>query len=160
MNIMFFVCCSIGFVCYIVVVVVVVVIVVVGFFVFNGKFSVLDVIFMLLLGQKVLIVGDLKGKVYFVNFWVMSCVICMQEMLQMVDIYNCFKGQGLEFVVVVMNYDLLMYVVNYVQMCQLLFKVVFDDGSVVKQFGNVQFMLMIFVVDKDGKILKCYVGVL
>ena len=33
-----------------------------------------------------------------------------------------------------------------------------DDGSAAKQFGNVQLTPTTFVVDKDGKILKRYVG--
>lgn len=57
-----------------------------------------------------------------------------------------------------MNYDSPMYVANYTQTRQLPFKVAFDDGSIAKQFGNVQLTPTTFVVDKDGKILKRYVG--
>jgi peroxiredoxin len=143
---------------YIVAAVVVAAIAVAGFFAFNAKSSVPDATFTLLSGQKVSTSGDLKGKVYLVNFWATSCATCMQEMPQMVDTYNRFKGQGLEFVAVAMNYDPPMYVANYAQTRQLPFKVALDDGSVAKQFGNVQLTPTTFVVDKDGKILKRYVG--
>jgi protein-disulfide isomerase len=33
-----------------------------------------------------------------------------------------------------------------------------DDGSAAKQFGNVQLTPTTFVVDKNGTILKRYVG--
>jgi protein-disulfide isomerase len=33
-----------------------------------------------------------------------------------------------------------------------------DDGSAAKQFGNVQLTPTTFVVDREGKILKRYVG--
>jgi peroxiredoxin len=143
---------------YIAAAVVVAAIAVAGFFAFNGKSTVPDATFTLLSGQKVSTGGDLKGKVYLVNFWATSCATCMQEMPQMVDTYNRFKGQGLEFVAVAMNYDPPMYVANYAQTRQLPFKVALDDGSVAKQFGNVQLTPTTFVVDKDGKILKRYVG--
>jgi peroxiredoxin len=143
---------------YIVAAVVVAAIAVAGFFAFNTKSSVPDATFTLLSGQKVSTSGDLKGKVYLVNFWATSCATCMQEMPQMVDTYNRFKGQGLEFVAVAMNYDPPMYVANYAQTRQLPFKVALDDGSAAKQFGNVQLTPTTFVVDKDGKILKRYVG--
>ncbi|ONX63110.1 hypothetical protein A8F16_21420 [Burkholderia cenocepacia] len=149
---------STGPVRYIVAAAVVAAIAVAGFFAFNGKSSVPDATFTLLSGQKVSTAGDLKGKVYLVNFWATSCATCMQEMPQMVDTYNRFKGQGLEFVAVAMNYDPPMYVANYAQTRQLPFKVALDDGSVAKQFGNVQLTPTTFVVDKDGKILKRYVG--
>ncbi|WP_323122624.1 peroxiredoxin family protein [Burkholderia alba] len=129
-----------------------------GYFAFNSKSSAPDATFTLLSGQKVSTVGELKGKVYLVNFWATSCATCMQEMPQMVDTYNRFKGQGLEFVAVAMNYDPPMYVANYAQTRQLPFKVALDDGSVAKQFGNVQLTPTTFVIDKNGKILKRYVG--
>ncbi|WP_179401150.1 TlpA disulfide reductase family protein [Burkholderia guangdongensis] len=129
-----------------------------GFFAFNGKSTVPDATFTLLTGQKISTASDLKGKVYLINFWATSCETCMQEMPKMVQTYNRFKGQGLEFVAVAMNYDSPMYVSNYVQTRQLPFKVAFDDGSLAKEFGNVQLTPTTFVVDKDGKILKRYVG--
>ncbi|KWF17732.1 TlpA disulfide reductase family protein [Burkholderia pseudomultivorans] len=143
---------------YIAAAVIVAAIAVAGFFAFNGKSRVPDATFTLLSGQKVSTAGDLKGKVYLVNFWATSCATCMQEMPQMVETYNRFKGQGLDFVAVAMNYDPPMYVANYAQTRQLPFKVALDDGSVAKQFGNVQLTPTTFVVDKDGKILKRYVG--
>jgi protein-disulfide isomerase len=33
-----------------------------------------------------------------------------------------------------------------------------DDGSAAKQFGNVQLTPTTFVIDRNGKILKRYVG--
>ncbi len=76
----------------------------------------------------------------------------------MVDTYNRFKGKGLEFVAVAMNYDAPMYVNNYSATRRLPFKVAMDDGSAAKQFGNVQLTPTTFVIDRDGKILKRYVG--
>jgi len=128
-----------------------------GYFAFNGQQHVPDTTFTLLSGQKVS-TADLKGKVYLINFWATNCDTCVQEMPKMVDTYNRFKGKGLEFVAVAMNYDAPMYVTNYTATRRLPFKVAMDDGSAAKQFGNVQLTPTTFVVDKDGKILKRYVG--
>jgi peroxiredoxin len=129
-----------------------------GYVAFGGQQKVPDATFTLLSGQKISTAADLKGKVYLINFWATSCETCMKEMPQMVDTYNKFKGRGLEFVAVAMNYDAPMYVNNYAQSRNLPFKVAMDDGSAAKQFGNVQLTPTTFVVDKDGKILKRYVG--
>jgi peroxiredoxin len=129
-----------------------------GYFAFFGsKERVPDATFTLLSGQKIS-TADLKGKVYLVNFWATSCTTCMHEMPQMVQTYNRFKGEGLEFVAVAMSYDAPMYVQNYAQTRQLPFKVAMDDGSAAKQFGNVQLTPTTFVIDRNGKILKRYVG--
>ena len=124
---------------------------------FGTSKQVPDATFTLLSGQKIS-TAQLKGKVYLVNFWATDCDTCIQEMPQMVQTYNQFKGQGLEFVAVAMNYDAPMYVVNYSQTRQLPFKVALDDGSAAKQFGNVQMTPTTFVIDRDGHILKRYVG--
>jgi peroxiredoxin len=137
---------------------VVVALAVAGWFAFFGSQQrVPDATFTLLSGQKIS-TTDLKGKVYLINFWATSCTTCMQEMPQMVQTYNRFKGEGLEFVAVAMNYDAPMYVANYAQTRQLPFKVAMDDGSAARQFGNVQLTPTTFVVDRNGKILKQYVG--
>lgn len=128
-----------------------------GYFTFGTSQRVPDATFTLLSGQKIS-TTDLKGKVYLVNFWATSCATCVKEMPQMVETYNRFKGRGLEFVAVAMNYDAPMYVANYAQTRQLPFKVAMDDGSAAKQFGNVQLTPTTFVVDKNGTILKRYVG--
>jgi peroxiredoxin len=128
-----------------------------GYFAFGTSQHVPDATFTMLSGQKVS-TADLKGKVYLVNFWATSCTTCMHEMPQMVDTYNRFKGRGLEFVAVAMNYDAPMYVANYAQTRRLPFKVAMDDGSAAKAFGNVQLTPTTFVVDKNGTILKRYVG--
>ena len=128
-----------------------------GYFTFGRSQQVPAATFTLLSGQKVS-TADLKGKVYLVNFWATDCETCIKEMPQMVDTYNRFKGRGLEFVAVAMQYDAPMYVVNYTQTRKLPFKVAMDDGTAAKQFGNVQMTPTTFVVDKNGTILKRYVG--
>ena len=103
--------------------------------------------------------ADLKGKVTLVNFWATSCATCVKEMPQMIDTYKQFKDKGLDFVAVAMNYDPPMYVANYAKTRELPFKVAMDsDGSAAKAFGDVQLTPTTFVVDKNGKILKRYVG--
>jgi len=128
-----------------------------GYFAFGSQQKAPDATFTLLSGQK-LSTADLKGKVYLVNFWATNCDTCMKEMPQMVNTYNRFKGKGLEFVAVAMNYDAPMYVTNYTETRQLPFKVAMDDGSAAKQFGNVQLTPTTFVIDRNGNILKRYVG--
>lgn len=142
---------------YIVFACVAVAIAIAAYFTFGRSQQVPAATFTLLSGQK-LSTSDLKGKVYLVNFWATDCETCIKEMPQMVDTYNRYKGQGLEFVAVAMQYDAPMYVVNYTQTRKLPFKVAMDDGTAAKKFGNVQMTPTTFVVDKNGTILKRYVG--
>jgi peroxiredoxin len=83
----------------------------------------------------------------------------VKEMPQMVETYNKFKQDGLEFVAVAMSYDPPNYVLNYAETRKLPFKVALDSGGdLAKQFGDVNMTPTTFVIGKDGKILKRYLG--
>ncbi len=102
---------------------------------------------------------SLRGKVVMVNFWATSCTTCVREMPQMVDTYNKFKGQGLEFVAVAMQEDRPDYVINFTETRQLPFTVALDSGGdIAKAFGDVKMTPTTFVIDKQGNIIKRYVG--
>lgn len=130
----------------------------IAFATFSQQQQAPDVTFIAIDGQKISS-QDLRGKVVMVNFWATSCTTCVHEMPQMVDTYNKFKGQGLEFVAVAMNYDPPNYVLNYAETRKLPFKVALDSGGdLAKQFGDVAMTPTTFVIGKDGKILKRYLG--
>lgn len=124
----------------------------------NQRSSAPAVTFMSIKGEKIS-PDSLHGKVVMVNFWATSCATCVAEMPQMVETYNKYKSQGLEFVAVAMKDDPPNYVVNYAETRQLPFKVALDvAGDAAKAYGNVAMTPTTFVIDKDGKILKRYVG--
>lgn len=117
-----------------------------------------QVAFVSIKGEKIL-PESLKGKVVMVNFWATSCATCVAEMPKMVETYNKFKDQGLEFVAVAMSYDPPNYVLNYAETRALPFKVALDaDGSAARAYGNVAMTPTTFVIGKDGTILKRYLG--
>jgi peroxiredoxin len=124
----------------------------------NKHSSAPEVTFVGIKGERIA-PADLKGKVVMVNFWATSCTTCVAEMPEMVNTYNKYKAQGLEFVAVAMKYDAPNYVVNFAETRQLPFKVALDvTGEAAKAYGDVAMTPTTFVIDKDGKIIKRYVG--
>lgn len=110
-------------------------------------------------GQEITL-QSLRGKVVIVNFWATSCTTCIQEMPQMIETYNKFNSQGLEFIAVAMQYDRADYVVNYAQTRRLPFTVALDTkGNIAQAFGDVKLTPTTFVIDKKGNIIKRYVGI-
>ena len=129
-----------------------------AYFSLNQRTSAPEITFVSIKGEKIS-PESLRGKVVMVNFWATSCATCVGEMPKMVDTYNKYKSQGLEFVAVAMNYDPPNYVVNYAETRQLPFKVALDvTGDAAKAYGNVAMTPTTFVIGKDGKILKRYLG--
>lgn len=129
-----------------------------AYFSLNSQANAPEVTFIGIDGEKIS-PQSLRGKVVVVNFWATSCATCVAEMPKMVETYNKYKAQGLEFVAVAMKYDPPNYVVNYAQTRQLPFKVALDlSGAAAKAYGDVALTPTTFVIDKQGKILKRYVG--
>ncbi|VXC28913.1 peroxiredoxin [Massilia sp. 9I] len=117
-----------------------------------------NVTFISISGDKIS-TESLRGKVVMVNFWATDCRTCVKEMPQMVETYNKYKGQGLEFIAVAMQYDPPNYVLNFTEAHKLPFKVALDSaGDIAKQFGDVKMTPTTFVIDKNGKIIKRYLG--
>ncbi len=114
--------------------------------------------FVLLDGSK-LTTADLKGKVTLVNFWATTCVSCVKEMPMLVDTHNKFKDRGYETVAVAMSYDPPAWVLNFTQSRQLPFKVALDNtGELAKNWGDVKLTPTTYLVDKQGNIIKRFVG--
>ena len=102
---------------------------------------------------------QLKGKVTLVNFWATSCTTCVGEMPQVISTYDKYKDKGYDTIAVAMQYDPPSYVVNFAQTRKLPFKVAIDNtGAVAKAWGDVQLTPTTYVVDKQGQIVKKYVG--
>lgn len=102
---------------------------------------------------------ELKGKVTLVNFWATSCVSCVKEMPALVDTYNKFKDRGYETVAVAMSYDEPRFVLNFAQTRQLPFKVAIDNtGEIAQSWGDVKLTPTTYLVDKQGQIVKRFVG--
>ena len=129
-----------------------------GYVAMNQKPAAPEVTFVSLTGQKISS-QSLRGKVVMVNFWATSCASCVREMPAMVDTYNKFKGQGLEFGAVAMKYGPPNYVINFTETRKLPFIVALDSGGdIAKAFDEVSLTPTTYVIDKDGKIIKKYVG--
>lgn len=117
-----------------------------------------DVSFTNLQGQQIS-AHSLRGKVVLVNFWATSCSTCVAEMPHMAETYKKYHAQGLEFIAVAMSYDPPNYVLNFTETRKLPFHVALDvQGKLAQAFGDVKLTPTTYLIDKQGKILKRYVG--
>lgn len=117
-----------------------------------------DSTFVLLDGSKAT-TSDLLGKVTLVNFWATTCVTCVKEMPALVATHNKYQAQGFETLAVAMEYDPPAWVLNFAQTRQLPFKVALDNtGEIAKAWGDVKLTPTTYLLDKQGRIVKRYVG--
>lgn len=117
-----------------------------------------DVTFTSLTGAKIT-TKDLRGKVVLVKFWATSCVTCIQQMPDMIETYNKLAAKGYQAIAVAMQYDPPNYVLNYAQSRHLPFIVAIDaHGKIAKAFGDIKLTPTAFLIDKQGHIIKPYLG--
>ncbi|MDS1139280.1 TlpA disulfide reductase family protein [Pusillimonas sp. SM2304] len=117
-----------------------------------------DVTFTSLTGEKIT-TQDLRGKVVLVKFWATSCVTCIAQMPDTIKYYNELSPRGFDTIAVAMQYDPANYVKNYAETRQLPFTVAIDaQGEIAKAFGDVQLTPTAFLIDKQGHIIKRYLG--
>jgi peroxiredoxin len=115
-----------------------------------------EVRFTMLSGESVA-TSELRGRAVVVNFWATYCGSCLKEMPRLVETFRKFAPRGYEVIAVAVSHDDQARVAQLAK--HLPFKVAFDgDGTVAKQFGNVRVKPTTFVVDREGRIVKRYVG--
>ena len=103
--------------------------------------------------------ADMKGKVTLVNFWATGCTTCVAEMPEIIKTYDKYKDRGYDTMAVAMHYDPPSYVVNFAESRKLPFKVAIDNtGKIAKDWGDIQLTPTTFIVNKQGQVVKRYVG--
>ncbi|MBL0718861.1 TlpA family protein disulfide reductase [Piscinibacter sp. Jin2] len=101
----------------------------------------------------------LRGKVVLVNFWATSCASCVKEMPDLAATYGKYAARGYDTVAVAMAYDPPAYVLSFAKSRALPFKVALDhDGELAKRFGDIQLTPTSVLIDRQGRIVKTYVG--
>lgn len=117
-----------------------------------------DVTFTTLDGQRIT-TQDLQGKVVMVKFWATDCTTCVAQMPAAIKRYNELSPNGFETIAVAMKHDPESYVRNFTESRQLPFHVAMDtDGSLAKAFDDVRMTPTTFLLDKQGHIIKRYLG--
>jgi len=103
--------------------------------------------------------SDLRGKVVLINFWATYCAPCIREMPKVVDAHRKFAPRGFETVAVAVRRDNPGRVAHFAASRALPFKVALDSsGEIAKRFGNVRITPTSFLIDKQGRVLKRYLG--
>lgn len=127
-------------------------------FVFLKPASVHNVRFSALSGET-FSTSELRGKVVLVNFWATYCGSCIAEMPKFVESHKKFAARGYETVAVAVRQDNPERVAQFAAGHDLPFKIALDSsGDAARQFGNVRLTPTTFLIDRQGRVLRRYIG--
>jgi thiol-disulfide isomerase/thioredoxin len=100
----------------------------------------------------------LHGKVVVVNFWATWCGPCRAEIPGMLDVYEKYKGKGLEIVGISVDRDGWPVINPFVKKLNIKYPVVLGNGEVTDAYGGIDAIPTSFFVDREGRVLLRHVG--
>ena len=107
---------------------------------------------------KTVAMKDLGNKVVIVDFWATWCGPCREEIPHLNQLYSELKGKGLEIVGISMDTDGTDGVKDFTREFRIQYPIVMGDDKVAESFGGIIGLPTTFIIDRNGRIAKKYVG--
>ena len=98
------------------------------------------------------------GKVVLIDFWATWCPPCRMGVPELQELYDRYKAKGLVIVGVSLDQGGAADVKPFVKQNGVTYPVVVGDQRVANLYGGIRGIPTMFVVDRQGNIVKKYVG--
>lgn len=106
-------------------------------------------------GQKVSL-ADFKGKAVMLNFFASWCPPCRSEIPDFIELQKAYGDKGFTFVGVSLVDQ--KESKNFAEKMGINYPVLVDDGKVSMLYGPVRSIPTTYVIGKDAKVVKMYIG--
>jgi len=115
--------------------------------------------FMLLnLKNEVITLSDYKGKVVLINFFATHCPPCRLEIPDFVRLQNHYGSRGFVVIGISVDRDGKNILPGFVKALKINYPVLLATSRVIKNYGNVYALPASFLIDRDHRIIKHYIG--
>jgi thiol-disulfide isomerase/thioredoxin len=111
-----------------------------------------------LAGQKHYL-SNYKGKWVLVNYWATWCPPCLEEVPDLVNLYDKHRQQNLMVLGVVFDYEDVNAVKRYVDDMLMSYPIVLGDDAVIEQIGKMDVLPTTFIYNPQGRLVKIKRGI-
>ena len=101
-----------------------------------------------------------KGKWVLVNYWATWCPPCLEEVPDLVNLYDHRKQKDLVVIGVVFDYKDVKEVNEYVDDMLMSYPIVLGDDSVTAQIGSAEVMPTTYIYNPQGVLVKIKRGLI
>src|SRR5215471_19664868 len=109
------------------------------------------------LDGKKLSLSDYKGKVVLLDFWATWCAPCREEIPHFVEMQQKLGPQGFQVIGISMD-DEAKPVKEFYQQYRINYPLAVGDDKLAQSFGGVLGLPVNFLIDREGRIVKKYLG--
>ncbi len=95
-----------------------------------------------------------KGKWVFVNYWATWCPPCLEEVPDLVALYDSRKSKDVEVIGVVFDYENVKEVTDYVDDMLMSYPIVLGDDEVASQIGEPSVLPTTYIYNPHGELVK------
>lgn len=104
--------------------------------------------------------SNYKGKWVLVNYWATWCPPCLEEVPDLVNLYDHRRKKDLMVLGVVVDYKSLKEVTDYVDDMLISYPIVLGDETVLAQIGSADVLPTTFVYNPQGILVKTKHGLI
>ncbi len=109
---------------------------------------------------KTLKLSDYKGKAVIIDFWATWCPPCRKGIPDLIELKKKYGKKGFEIIGISVDQDTKPDVVPFIKDNGINYPIVYADNNVVMQYGGIRAIPTSFVIDKEGKIIASYEGLI
>lgn len=102
--------------------------------------------------------SEYYDKVIILNFWDTWCPPCKAEIPDFIDLYSNYNRDGVEIIGIAMGREGKPAVEKFVKKYNINYPILLADNDVISGYGGISAIPTTFVISKDRKIYKKYVG--
>ena len=109
---------------------------------------------------KLLKLTDYKGKWVLVNFWATWCPPCLEEIPDLIDLYEAHRNKDLVVIGIAMDYQDPKYVLQFADNMFVSYPIVLGTPSIAAQIGRISGLPTTYIYNPQGKLAGENVGAL